>query len=461
MKKKLIIIFLFIIFSFLSFQNRSVLAETNSVIIKDFAKEIYDQNKTDIIEKDLNHVNMDIYHPHNRVSANPEWTKVPSPVSVTLNSVSMLSSTSGWAVGDQGTILRWDGNTWMEYPRFTNDKLLRVAYPSENSAWATSYSRIYYWDGEEWDIRADAPSPYGMQSVFASGDEVWFAGGYGICDPECYDFMGKIMHWDGSEWSTYFTQHKELKSIFMTSPTNGWATGRYFLNQGFSPVITHWNGYGWEDAVHPEAYNLLGVSALSENSAWAVGADNVSADCMTLKWDGENWVQYPCPTDVTGWLFSVDMVAENDVWAAGNDITHWDGFAWSQVADNTGIIDIDMISSDNGWGVGYYGNIMHYTYNYEISGEITDQSNQPLKNVVINIFDNFDARYASVRSEIDGTYIIQGIHPGTYQIKTSKPCFDFLPSNIEVSITEDQFDVNFKAAPWDNCILLNLPLITK
>ncbi|MCJ7760741.1 hypothetical protein MUP59_06315, partial [Candidatus Bathyarchaeota archaeon] len=40
------------------------------------------------------------------------WREVPSPTVNTLRSVSMSDSNDGWAVGDNGTIIRWNGLSW-------------------------------------------------------------------------------------------------------------------------------------------------------------------------------------------------------------------------------------------------------------------------------------------------------------------------------------------------------------
>jgi photosystem II stability/assembly factor-like uncharacterized protein len=42
----------------------------------------------------------------NAKNAAGEWT---SPTTSNLNSVYMLNATEGWAVGDRGTIIHWDG----------------------------------------------------------------------------------------------------------------------------------------------------------------------------------------------------------------------------------------------------------------------------------------------------------------------------------------------------------------
>lgn len=40
------------------------------------------------------------------------WIKVASPTETYFQSIDMISSTEGWAVGNEGAIMRWDGTNW-------------------------------------------------------------------------------------------------------------------------------------------------------------------------------------------------------------------------------------------------------------------------------------------------------------------------------------------------------------
>lgn len=129
---------------------------------------------------------------------------------------------------------------------------------------------------------------------------------------------------------------------------------------------------------------LHGLSARTGSDVWAVGvqATQTSNDTLALHWNGSSWAAVATPNpwpecedgDIL-WsgnsLSAVDAVSANDVWAVGSEcysaneiIEHWNGTAWSLVAnprrpdgfDSTAALyDVDAISATNVWAVGYSG----------------------------------------------------------------------------------------------------------
>jgi len=135
--------------------------------------------------------------------------------------------------------------------------------------------------------------------------------------------------------------------------------------------------------------NLWGVDGIASDDVWAVGHfddkyDPFSSDqfSLTLHWDGSGWSRIPSPspglyigggTDV--FLYDVEMIASDDVWAGGTQKTqhsgdgfvgfqyfvlHWDGSSWTEVpapetpVGGTGarFYGIDSLAPDDVWAVG-------------------------------------------------------------------------------------------------------------
>src|SRR5512136_789248 len=67
---------------------------------------------------------------------NWSWIRVASPANTSFQSVDMLSSTDGWAVGSKGSIARWDGTAWSEVVSPTSYKLACVSMVSSSEGWA-------------------------------------------------------------------------------------------------------------------------------------------------------------------------------------------------------------------------------------------------------------------------------------------------------------------------------------
>jgi len=78
------------------------------------------------------------------------WT---SPTTRHLRSVFMVNASDGWAVGDAGTIIRWDGDDWRTVTSPTGHGLLSVFMISADDGWAVGWDgTIIQWTGTEWII---------------------------------------------------------------------------------------------------------------------------------------------------------------------------------------------------------------------------------------------------------------------------------------------------------------------
>ena len=209
------------------------------------------------------------------------WAIFPAPASPStippLNSVFMLDSGEGWAVGDNATILHytvtggvgtWNLVTVSGSPGLFRDaNLTSIFMLSPTSGWAvggvTSCAAcqstffntgpmIIYWDGSKWSPVATPQIPGGispdglttvgnpgftlttgvLKSVYCTGpNDCWTAGYPG-------KLLSTLFHWDGVAWSfvslspDLLGQDASLKgvppiltSIYMTSPSSGWIVG--------------------------------------------------------------------------------------------------------------------------------------------------------------------------------------------------------------------------------------------
>jgi len=130
---------------------------------------------------------------------------------------------------------------------------------------------------------------------------------------------------------------------------------------------------------NPSAYTnyLQGVSALSENDAWAVGYYNTSsgspAYSLVERWNGSQWTSMTVPHvgSSSNRLAAVEAIAPNDVWAVGHYryvtqpdpydqtlILHWNGSQWDVIpSPNSGtwnnfLYSISAVSPTDIWAVG-------------------------------------------------------------------------------------------------------------
>ena len=127
-----------------------------------------------------------------------EWQQMQSGTTVTLQSVWGCSPSDVFAVGQNGTILHYDGSGWSPMDSGTTKTL--------NGLWGTSSSDVYavgatngrvilHFDGSSWQEMASPPTSFGYWNVWGSSSSDIFAVGS----------SGTIVHYDGTTWSVMLT----------------------------------------------------------------------------------------------------------------------------------------------------------------------------------------------------------------------------------------------------------------
>src|ERR1700677_4092604 len=131
-----------------------------------------------------------------------------------------------------------------------------------------------------------------------------------------------------------------------TSSSSAWAVGEQFAGAGQAPpppVSYHWNGSAWSLVATPTlgvSSSLMAVSASTATDAWAVGFSILGRhDDGTLMehWNGTAW-SVNSSNVITGFVAELTGVADlspTDAWAVGQGnstiLEHWNGSAWSSV----------------------------------------------------------------------------------------------------------------------------------
>lgn len=176
---------------------------------------------------------------------------VANPTTKALTSVYMLSATDGWAVGEGGTIIRWDGSSWSIVPSPTKGCLLSIYMLSPSDGWAVGIPYTHGW-----------------------------------CCGEGVD-SGTTIRWDGSSWSTVANPAEcPLYSVYMLSATDGWAVGH-------GGIIMKWDGSSWSIVTDPDGGCLFSVYMLSPTDGWAVGQDGLICSIPPVVSDTSPVTNYP------------------------------------------------------------------------------------------------------------------------------------------------------------------------
>ena len=147
-------------------------------------------------------------------------------------SVWMVSSTDGWAVGDAGTIVRWNGAAWAAETSPTPNNLNAVQALTSTDVWAVGDGgTIIHRDGIGWTLVPSGTAEKLDALYMLSATEGWAVGG----TPSVSSVM---LFWNGSTWaqiSSVPVVTKDLRDVWMVASTDGWAVGQNGLITQFGP----------------------------------------------------------------------------------------------------------------------------------------------------------------------------------------------------------------------------------
>ena len=266
----------------------------------------------------------------------------------------------GWACGNNGTILKWDGGTWarVESGYAKNENLLAVAFLSETEGWFVgSHGTILYYNNGQFS-QPDSGTAETLYDVAVTRSRtVWVTGS-----------NGTLMKFNGISWGTIpvtvsgssaVTVKTDLYSLSLTDQNNGWAVG----NLG---TILKFDGQTWQAfSGSPTTERLNSVSVINEVQAWAVGAFGT-----ILNFNGTTWNKMG--SAFSGFdLYNIWMKDEENGWATGQDGTliFYDGSRWISHVKPTGKPSLNSIafSGDLGFIVGENGTILRFQPNGEMA----------------------------------------------------------------------------------------------
>lgn len=147
----------------------------------------------------------------------------------------------------------------------------------------------------------------------------------GSPSPMVYVTLTATLASPGSDWRCYPSGGAcgyYLFSVYMISPSEGWAVGA-------GGAIMHFMSGQWMPVASPTTEKLNSIYMLSSSEGWAVG-DNGTI----LHYTGGNWQKDPS----LGYnqLLSLYMVSASEGWAVGyGTIVHFTDGTWNVVASPT------------------------------------------------------------------------------------------------------------------------------
>ena len=268
---------------------------------------------------------------------------------------------NGWAAGYNGTILHTiDGGTnWNLESSGTSQHLFSIQFPSDSIGFALGENgtALKYADGQ-WTSQASGTDNRIYSSRFVDENNGWASGA-----------NETIIHTSdgGSTWENQSAIHDEpFHSIYFLDSNNGWCVSDGYLSDGSRYGLlfkTTDAGMTWQQKFSLGGYVLHSVFFINQNTGWIVGSNG-----LTMRSDdgGNSWYYQYVPA--AGWLYSVFFINQNQGWITGDTdgmiyYTNNGGYTWNETY--TGYPDwlfsVQFINQDTGWAAGDNGTIIHTT----------------------------------------------------------------------------------------------------
>ncbi|MBL9118003.1 MAG: hypothetical protein JNJ83_23545 [Verrucomicrobiaceae bacterium] len=275
------------------------------------------------------------------------WATKSTGTTQTLKSTWSLNSTNAWAVGANGTILKWNGSAWQSQASGTTDSINGVWGTSTTNVWAvTSGGKILRYNGSSWSVNA-TPTNFSLNAIWgADASNIAVVGDAGVC------FL-----WNGTAWSAENTTTTDnLYTVSGTSLTSLLVAG---ANGQARLRIIFIGGPMWLTIPPPEATDpILSAYVINANTFYIVTPTKVR----------KFWTGVPQWTDEATGVTSPKAIWGIDaanVWVAGagGKVARLTGTTWT--LENTGSTKEHTAITGTGtqdlWAVGPLGSAIRYS----------------------------------------------------------------------------------------------------
>ena len=296
------------------------------------------------------------------------WLRCPTPTTESLRGSWFDPDGILWVVGTGGVVLSFDGKTWTQHYAEAGLFLNDIHGSSTENIWAVGNDVVLHWSGQTW-TRETLETKGSLYSIWARDtDDVWVGG-------------TEVWHYNGATWQAVYNKAKPARGIWVDESGAVWMAANDvlqcdLLDCQLTPTLVG------------EQIDVWGTSS---TDVWTIGTEG------GMHWDGSRWTTFDVPTNMTsaaggdpyglvvvgyfGRIFRregsdwvnlrgaigsiwthVWGVSDDDIWIAGNSMAHFDGLALAVTSTPTewGLLTAHGTASDDVWAAGCNGTIIHW-----------------------------------------------------------------------------------------------------
>jgi len=275
------------------------------------------------------------------------WVTMTSGTTEHLYSVWGSSCSNVFAVGDNGTILRYNGRTWTSMTSGTSMGLQGIWGSSATNVFAVGWSgTILHFDGTSWSSMTSG-TPYDLYGVWGNAPNSVFAVGG----------MQTIRYWNGSTWTGMTTpgENSAFRAVWGTAYNNVYVVG----NNG---DIYHFDGTSWTKMTSATTNDLYAIWGSSASDIWAAGTlESSRVHYNGSAWSGGGMPNLEYSKGIWGTSGSNIYMAGHAMMGGGT-IDRYNGSSWTGVTIPTSAALNGIWGSSNSdiFAVGDSGTILHY-----------------------------------------------------------------------------------------------------
>jgi photosystem II stability/assembly factor-like uncharacterized protein len=252
------------------------------------------------------------------------WSHMSGPLTENLQAIHFLNPDFACAVGDNGTILHFNGLEWTQLPGPGQANLVDVCFVDESNGWAVG-EEIWRFNGTDWVV--DASFQHFNTVSFYDVNEGWAGGN------------NKLYKYNGVEWNPYDDLTGPgadiiISAMAITGPASGWLSGtsvggtnKFYEYDGTTwTMVAHGHGpcYGLSFSDHNYGFGIT-------NTGWAFTQSEVAV----YKIISGAWEKVFEPVVYEDFhLTSVHTIAPNEAW-----VTDIPGFIYRGIDDEWDIFN--------------------------------------------------------------------------------------------------------------------------